>query len=203
MADESTARRVLIAEDEAIIRMDLAEMLIGEGYDVVGQAADGEQAVALATEKRPDLVVMDVKMPRMDGITAAEQIVSARIAPVLMLTAFSQRDLVERARDAGAIAYLVKPFNRTDLIPAIEVALSRHAEIIALEAEVAGLTERLETRKLVEQAKTRLQRAYGLSEPAAFRWIQKTAMDKRVSMKQVAELVLAETPDQPVPQTDA
>ncbi|HSX66938.1 ANTAR domain-containing response regulator [Nocardioides sp.] len=187
----STApRRVLIAEDEALIRMDLAEMLAEEGYDVVGQAADGEQAIALAEELRPDLVVLDVKMPKLDGIAAAQRIAGERIAPVVILTAFAQRELVERARDAGAMAYLVKPFSRNDLVPAIEMAVSRFREVAALEAEVGDLTERLETRKAVDRAKGVLQKDLGLSEPDAFRWIQKTAMDLRLSMRQVADGVV-------------
>ena len=186
--------RVVIAEDEALIRMDLAEMLAEEGYDVVGQAADGQQAVELAERERPDLVILDVKMPVLDGIAAAERIAGQRIAPVVMLTAFSQRDLVERARDAGAMAYLVKPFSQSDLAPAIEMAVSRFAEIAALESEVADLQERLETRKAVERAKTILQKDLGLSEPDAFRWIQKTAMDLRLSMRQVAEGVVTHGP---------
>ena len=183
-------RRVVIAEDEALIRLDLAEMLAEEGYDVVGQAGDGEAAVALAEEHRPDLVVLDVKMPRLDGIAAAQRIAEQRIAPVVILTAFSQRELVERARDAGAMAYLVKPFTKDDLVPAVEMAVSRFAELQMLEAEVADLTERLETRKLVDRAKSILQTEYGLTEPAAFRWIQKTSMDRRMSMQQVAEAVI-------------
>src|SRR5437763_2192689 len=186
----SGPRRVLIAEDEALIRLDLKEMLQEEGYDVVGEAADGEQAVALAEELRPDLVILDVKMPRMDGISAAEQIVGKRIAPVVMLTAFSQRELVERAVEAGAMAYLVKPFAKSDLLPTIEVAVSRHAQLAALEGEVADLTERLETRKLVDRAKSLLQTEQGMTEPEAFRWIQKTSMDRRTSMRAVAEEVL-------------
>jgi two-component system, response regulator PdtaR len=186
--------RVVIAEDEALIRMDLAEMLADEGYDVVGQAADGQQAVELAERERPDLVILDVKMPVLDGIAAAERIAGQRIAPVVMLTAFSQRDLVERARDAGAMAYLVKPFSQSDLAPAIEMAVSRFAEIAALESEVADLQERLETRKAVERAKTVLQKDLGLSEPDAFRWIQKTAMDLRLSMRQVADGVITHGP---------
>ena len=187
------ARRVLVAEDESLIRLDLAEMLAEEGYQVVGEAGDGATAVRLAEELRPDLVVMDVKMPVLDGISAAERIVSQRIAPVLILTAFSQRELVERAREAGAMAYLVKPFAKTDLVPAIEMALSRHEEIAQLESEVADLTERLETRKLVDRAKGLLQTRYGLTEPDSFRWIQKAAMDKRTSMREVAQVVIAET----------
>lgn len=187
-----TAKRVVIAEDEALIRMDLAEMLAEEGYDVVGQAGDGEEAIRLATDLRPDLVILDVKMPKLDGLSAAEKIAGERIAPVLMLTAFSQRELVERARDAGAMAYLVKPFSKADLLPAIEIAASRYVELAELEREVADLAERLETRKLVDRAKSILQTKFGLSEPDSFRWIQKTAMDKRVSMRQVAQLVVDE-----------
>ncbi len=183
--------RVVIAEDEALIRLDLREMLRDEGFDVVGEAADGEQAVALATDLRPDLVICDIKMPKMDGIAAAAQISEARIAPVVMLTAFSQRDLVERARDAGAMAYLIKPFEKRDLLPAIEMATSRFAEIMALEAEVSGLRERLEARKLIERAKGTLMTAHGMTEPQAFRWIQRAAMDNRTSMRAVAQLVLS------------
>ncbi|EMF55336.1 response regulator [Streptomyces bottropensis] len=182
--------RVVIAEDEALIRLDLKEMLEEEGYSVVGEAGDGEQAIELAREHQPDLVILDVKMPKMDGISAAEKIAEEGIAPVLMLTAFSQRDLVERARDAGAMAYLVKPFSKSDVVPAIEMAVSRFTELKELEKEVADLTLRLETRKLVDRAKSILQTAYGLTEPAAFRWIQKTSMDRRMSMQQVAEAVI-------------
>ena len=189
-----TSRRVVIAEDEALIRMDLAEMLAEEGYDVVGQAADGAQAIALAESLAPDLVILDVKMPRLDGIAAAERIAQQRIAPVVMLTAFSQRELVERARDAGAMAYLVKPFSRTDLVPAIEMAVSRFTELTALEREVADLSDRLETRKAVDRAKGVLQKDLGLSEPDAFRWIQKTAMDLRLSMREVADGVVQHGP---------
>ena len=190
----SAPRRVVIAEDEVLIRMDLAEMLSDEGYDVVGQAGDGAKAIELAEELRPDLVILDVKMPVLDGIAAAERIASQRIAPVVILTAFSQRDLVERARDAGAMAYLVKPFSQTDLVPAIEMAVSRFAELSLLEAEVADLTERLETRKAVDRAKNVLQEQLKLTEPEAFRWIQKTAMDLRLSMRQVAEGVIDHGP---------
>jgi AmiR/NasT family two-component response regulator len=189
-------RRVLIAEDEALIRLDLAEMLREEGYDVVGEAGDGQEAVELAEKLLPDLVIMDVKMPRRDGIDAATEIAAKRIAPIVVLTAFSQRDLVERARDAGAMAYLVKPFSITDLIPAIELALSRFGEIAALEAEVATLTDRLETRKLVERAQGVLQQKQAMTEPEAFKWIQRAAMDRRTTMKRVAEVVL-ETLDVP------
>jgi response regulator NasT len=187
---ESRSRRVVVAEDDALIRLDLVEMLREEGYDVVGEAGDGARAVELAEQLRPDLVVLDVKMPVLDGISAARRIAEARIAPVVMLTAFSQRELVERARDAGAMAYLVKPFSKADLVPAIEVALSRGAELAALEAEVADLTERLETRKLVERAKAVLQERLGMSEADAFRQIQKAAMDRRLSMRDVAQSVL-------------
>ena len=188
--------RVLIAEDEALIRLDLAEMLKEEGYEVVGEAGDGQEAVELADSLKPDLVIMDVKMPRRDGIDAASEIASKRIAPIVVLTAFSQRELVERARDAGAMAYLVKPFSATDLIPAIEVAVSRFNELTELEREVATLSERLETRKLVERAKGLLQAKQGMTEPEAFRWIQRAAMDRRTTMKRVAEVVL-ETLDTP------
>ncbi len=194
---EPVARRVVIAEDEALIRMDLAEMLLEEGYDVVGQAPDGETAVVMAEEHRPDLVILDVQMPRLDGISAAQRIASQRIAPVVILTAFSQRELVERARDAGAMAYLVKPFSPADLLPALEIAISRYSQISALESEVAGLTDRLETRKLVERAKGALMTAYSMTEPQAFRWIQRTAMDHRMTMRDVAERIIAETPMPP------
>jgi response regulator NasT len=183
--------RVLVAEDESLIRLDLVEMLREEGYDVCGEAADGQQAVELATELRPDVVVMDVKMPVLDGLSAAEQLVTARVAPVVILTAFSQRDLVERAREAGAMAYLVKPFQKKDLVPAIEMAVSRFAELVTLEREVGDLQGRLEARKLVERAKGVLQAEHGLSEAEAFRWIQRASMDQRRSMRAVADDVLS------------
>ena len=186
-----SSRRVLIAEDEALIRLDLKEMLEEEGYRVVGEAGDGAQAVALAAELRPDLVILDVQMPVMDGLTAAERIATDRIAPVVILTAFSQRDLVERARLAGTMAYLVKPFQKHDLMPAIEMAVSRYREMAALEAEVSDLTERLESRKAIDRAKSQLMTQHSWSEPQAFRWIQRTAMDRRKSMRSVAEAVLA------------
>ncbi|MDQ1617942.1 MAG: two-component system, response regulator PdtaR [Actinomycetota bacterium] len=192
MPSHTPERRVLIAEDEALIRLDLKEMLEEEGYTVVGEAGDGEQAVALAGELRPDLVVLDVKMPRLDGISAAERIAGARIAPVVILTAFSQRELVERARDAGAMAYLVKPFAKADLLPAIEIAMARYDEVAALEAEVGGLRERLETRKLVERAKGLLQARRGLDEAAAYRVIQRASMDQRTTMRAVAETLLVD-----------
>jgi response regulator NasT len=181
---------VLVVEDEALIRMDLAEMLTEEGYTVAGEAGDGEQALELARRLHPDLVIMDIKMPKVDGITAATSIVEERIAPVVMLTAFSQRELIEQARDAGAMAYLVKPFQRHELVPAIELAVSRFAEKRALEDEVATLSERLETRKVVDRAKGLLMTRQQMTEPEAFRWIQRTAMDRRTTMKAVAEAVV-------------
>jgi two-component system, response regulator PdtaR len=193
--EQPAPRRVVIAEDEALIRMDLAEMLGEQGYEVVGEAGDGAKAVSLAEELRPDLVILDVRMPVLDGIAAAERIAAQRIAPVVILTAFSQRELVERARDAGAMAYLVKPFSASDLVPAIEMAVSRFAELDALEREIADLTDRLETRKLVDRAKAVLQTRLDLAEPDAFRWIQKTAMDLRLSMRQVAQGVVDHGPD--------
>lgn len=189
-----SGRRIVVAEDEALIRLDLVEMLREEGYDVVGEAGDGAEAVRLVEEHRPDVAVLDVKMPGLDGLSAAEQIGERRLAAVVMLTAFSQRELVERARDAGALAYVVKPFTRADLVPAIEIALSRHAELVALEAEVSDLAERFETRKRVERAKSVLITQLGLTEPQAFRWIQKTSMDRRLSMREVADAVLSGIP---------
>lgn len=182
---------VVVAEDEALIRLDLVELLKEEGYDVVGEAGDGEEAIKLARDLEPDLVIMDVKMPKLDGITAAETIAEERIAPIVMLTAFSQRDLVERARDAGAMAYVVKPFDASDVVPAIELALGRFQEIKAIENELADLEERFESRKVIDQAKGYLQQDLGLTEPEAFRWIQKTAMDLRKSMREVADGVIA------------
>ncbi|TYP84925.1 ANTAR domain-containing response regulator [Blastococcus xanthinilyticus] len=189
--------RVLIAEDEALIRLDLKEMLEEEGYTVVAEVGDGQQAVDRAEELRPDLVILDIQMPVLDGLSAAERIASSRTAPVIVLTAFSQRELVERARDAGAMAYLVKPFSKNDLVPAIEVARGRFAEMTALDGEVRTLEERLETRKVVERAKGRLMADHGMTEADAFRWIQRTAMNQRSSMKALAEAVLegAVTPE--------
>lgn len=197
MTDPEVRRRVLIAEDEALIRLDLAEMLREEGYEVVGEAGDGQEAVELAESLRPELVIMDVKMPRRDGIDAAAEIAAKRIAPVVVLTAFSQRELVERARDAGAMAYLVKPFSISDLVPAIELAFSRFQEVIQLEREVASLGERLETRKLIERAKGLLQAKHAMTEPEAFSWMQRAAMDRRTTMKRVAEVVLETLESQP------
>ena len=181
--------RILVAEDEAIIRMDLVEMLTESGYEVVAQATNGAEAIDLAQLHKPDLAILDVKMPVLDGISAAEKIIS--IAPVLMLTAFSQRELVERARDAGVMAYVVKPFSISDLIPAIEIAISRHLQMRSLADEVSDLHERLETRKVIDRAKGILMQALNLSEPEAFSWIQRAAMDRRLTMKQVAQAVIS------------
>ncbi|WP_285724293.1 ANTAR domain-containing response regulator [Psychromicrobium xiongbiense] len=189
---QALARRVVVAEDETLIRLDIIEILRGEGYDVVGEADNGEKAIELARELTPDLVLMDVKMPILDGISAAETIAKERIAPVVLLTAFSQKELVERASEAGAMAYVVKPFTPADLIPALEIALSRYQEIKALEAEVTDLQDRFETRKLVERAKSLLITKMGLTEPEAFRWIQKTSMDRRLSMREVAETIISQ-----------
>jgi len=183
------ALRVVVAEDEALIRMDVVATLQEAGYEVVGQGADGEEAVKLATELEPDLVVMDIKMPKLDGISAAEKISELKI-PVVLLTAFSQADLVARAADAGAMAYVTKPFKPSDLLPAIQIALSRHEELTSLEAEIADLSDRLETRKLMDRAKGLLQSKMKLSEPDAFRWIQKASMDRRLTMAQVAKAVI-------------
>jgi AmiR/NasT family two-component response regulator len=183
-------RRVVLAEDEALIRLDLREMLEEEGYEVVGEAGDGETAVIMARDLRPDLVVMDIKMPGVDGLTAAERITESRLAPVLILTAFSQKDLVERAAQAGAMGYLVKPFQKTDVVPAIELAVARHQERVVLEEEVTGLQDRLETRRLVDRAKGILMDRYGMKEADAFRFLQKAAMDGRLRMQEVARRVL-------------
>jgi AmiR/NasT family two-component response regulator len=188
-------RTVVVAEDESLIRIDIVETLTDNGFTVVGEAADGEAAVAMAREHRPDLVVMDVKMPLMDGITAAEILTKERIAPVVLLTAFSQRELVERASEAGALAYVVKPFTPNDLIPAIEIALSRSQQISALEDEVADIAERLETRKVLDRAKGILNDTMGLTEPEAFRWIQKASMDRRLTMREVAQTVIDQLAD--------
>ena len=189
MSTNSQKIKILVAEDETIIRLDLVEMLTDAGYEVVAQAENGAIAIEMAKKYQPDLAILDVKMPEVDGITAAEQIIS--ISPVLMLTAFSQRELVERARDAGVMAYVVKPFSIGDLIPAIEIAISRHRQMKSLEAEVADLYERLETRKIIDRAKGILMKAMNLSEPESFNWIQKTAMDRRISMKQVAQAIIS------------
>jgi len=189
-APEGEARRVVVAEDETLIRLDIVETLKEAGFDVVGEAPDGETAVRLVTELEPDVVVMDVKMPGMDGISAAEKIMADRTCAVVMLTAFSQTELVERARDAGAMAYVVKPFTTADLLPALEIAISRFQEISSLESEIADLNERFETRKRVDRAKGLLMTKMGLTEPEAFRWIQKTSMDRRLTMREVADAVI-------------
>jgi AmiR/NasT family two-component response regulator len=187
--EQSAMRRIVVAEDESLIRMDICETLRAQGFDVVGEAGDGLKAIELAKELKPDLMVMDIKMPDMDGLSAAEQIAKLRI-PVVFLTAFNQQELVARASEVGAMAFLVKPFSPEDLLPAIEVALSRHQQLTQLESEVSDLTERLETRKLVERAKGVLGVQMGLSEPEAFRWIQKAAMDRRIGMVDVARTIL-------------
>jgi len=189
-APAGDARRVVVAEDETLIRLDIVETLKEAGYDVVGEAPDGETAVRLVGELEPDVVVMDVKMPGMDGLTAAEKIMEDRTCAVVMLTAFSQTELVERARDAGAMAYVVKPFTTADLLPALEIAISRFQEISSLESEIADLNERFETRKRVDRAKGLLMTKMGLTEPEAFRWIQKTSMDRRLTMREVADAVI-------------
>ncbi|WP_026461142.1 ANTAR domain-containing response regulator [Schaalia suimastitidis] len=190
--DHTQPRRVLVAEDEGLIRLDIVETLTAAGFEVVAEASNGEEAVQLALECEPDLCVMDVKMPKMDGITAAEKILAELSCAIVMLTAFSQTELVERARDAGAMAYVVKPFSPADLIPAVEIALSRHQEIESLEEEIADLQDRFETRKRVDRAKGLLQKNMGMTEPEAFRWIQKTSMDRRLSMREVADAVIAQ-----------
>jgi len=185
----SPATRILVAEDETLIRMDLVEMLTEAGYEVIAQATNGEEAIAMTNEHKPDLAILDVQMPVLDGISAAEKIIT--IAPVLMLTAFSQRELVDRARDAGVMAYVVKPFTISDLVPAIEIAISRHAQMRSLADEVADLHDRLETRKVIDRAKGILMKALNLTEPEAFSWIQRAAMDRRITMKEVAEAVIS------------
>ncbi len=185
----SPATRILVAEDETLIRMDLVEMLTEAGYEVIAQATNGEEAISLANEHKPDLAILDVQMPVLDGISAAEKIIA--IAPVLMLTAFSQRELVDRARDAGVMAYVVKPFKISDLVPAIEIAISRHTQMRSLADEVADLHDRLETRKVIDRAKGILMKALNLTEPEAFSWIQRAAMDRRITMKEVAEAVIS------------
>jgi response regulator NasT len=189
MADVAKQRTVIVAEDESLIRMDIVETLRENGFNVIAEASDGEQAVALVTEHKPDLLVMDIKMPNMDGITAAEKLASTK-TPIVLLTAFSQKELVDRASEAGAMAYVVKPFTPNDLLPAIEIALSRHAQITALEAEISDLNERFETRKLVDRAKGLLNEKMNLTEPEAFRWIQKASMDRRLTMQEVAVTVI-------------
>ena len=200
MADAAQKRTVIVAEDESLIRMDIVETLREHGFDVVAEASDGEQAVKLVTEHKPDLLVMDIKMPNMDGITAAEKLSDSK-TPIVLLTAFSQKELVDRASEAGAMAYVVKPFTPTDLLPAIEIALSRHSQLIALEAEIADLNERFETRKLVDRAKGLLNEKMNLSEPEAFRWIQKASMDRRLSMQEVALTIIDQLGQPAKPET--
>jgi len=187
---ETAARRVIVVEDEALIRMDIVEVLRENGFDVVGEASDGETAISLTRELLPDLVVMDITMPKMDGLTAAEAINKERLAPVVMLTAFAQPEFVSRAVEAGAIAYVVKPFTPERLLPQIEVALSRHQMMRAVEEEASDAIERLETRKTLERAKGLLQEKMKLSEPEAFRWIQKASMDRRLTMTEVSLAVI-------------
>lgn len=188
--EEQPQRTVVVAEDEALIRLDIVEILKDQGFKVIAETDNGKKAVELAEEHRPDLVLMDVKMPIMDGIAAAELIHEKQLAPVVLLTAFSQKELVDRATEAGAMAYVVKPFTPNDLIPAIEVAISRYEQIRALQNEVANIKDQFETRKLVDRAKSLLMTRMGLSEPEAFRWIQKTSMDRRLSMREVAETIV-------------
>ena len=185
----SEALRVVVIEDEALIRMDVVATLEEAGFEIVGEGADGEEAISLAKEHEPDLVVMDIKMPKLDGISAAEKIAELKI-PVVLLTAFSQTDLVSRAAEAGAMAYVTKPFKPADLLPAIQIALARHEELLSLESEIADLSDRLETRKMMDRAKGLLMTQMKLSEPDAFRWIQKASMDRRLSMAQVAKAVI-------------
>jgi len=189
MAEQTAQRRVVVAEDESLIRMDIVETLRDKGFDVVGEAGDGNKAVELAFALKPDLMVMDIKMPDLDGLSAAEKIAELKI-PVVLLTAFSQQELLTRAAEIGAMAFLVKPFSPQDLLPAIEIALSRHSQLVALESEIQDLGERLETRKLVERAKAVLSEKMKLTEPEAFRWIQKASMDRRLSMADVSRTVL-------------
>ncbi len=196
MSEQSSrGRRVLVAEDEALIRLDIVETLKGANFEILAEVDNGEAAVEKALELEPDLCVMDVKMPKMDGITAAEKILKELSCAIVMLTAFSQPELVERAREAGAMAYVVKPFTPADLLPAVEIAISRQAEMMAMEDEIADLTERFETRKHVDRAKGLLMERMGMSEPDAFRWIQKTSMDRRLSMREVADAVIDQVSD--------
>jgi response regulator NasT len=195
MNDVAVKRRVLVAEDEALIRLDIVETLRDFGFDVIGEAADGEQAVAMAIDLKPDVIVMDIKMPNMDGITAAEKIQELRI-PVVLLTAFSQKELVERASEAGAMAYVVKPFTPNDILPAIEIALKSHNRLVELEAELLDVKENFETRKLVDRAKGLLTAKSPMTEPEAFRAIQKLAMDKRLSMREVAQTIIEQLSEQ-------
>lgn len=193
--DTKSHRRVIVAEDEALIRLDIVETMKENDFDVVGEAVDGEEAVTLALEHEPDLMVMDIKMPKLDGIAAAEKIMKEAPCAIVMLTAFSDKELIERAKDAGTMAYLVKPFDPKDLLPAVEVALSRHQELLSLEDSIADLQDRLNTRKQVDRAKGLLMEKMELTEPEAFRWIQKTSMDRRLSMREVADAVIDQLGD--------
>ena len=199
MAEAAKKRTVIVAEDESLIRMDVVETLREHGFDVIAEAADGAEAVELVNQHHPDLLVMDIKMPNMDGITAAEKLIDTK-TPIVLLTAFSQKELVDRASEAGAMAYVVKPFTPNDLLPAIEIALSRHTQLLALEAEIADLNERFETRKLVDRAKGLLNEKMNLSEPEAFRWIQKASMDRRLSMQEVALTIIDQLGQSPKPE---
>lgn len=199
MAEAAKKRTVIVAEDESLIRMDIVETLREYGFDVIAEAADGAEAVELVNQHHPDLLVMDIKMPNMDGITAAEKLIDTK-TPIVLLTAFSQKELVDRASEAGAMAYVVKPFTPNDLLPAIEIALSRHTQLLALEAEIADLNERFETRKLVDRAKGLLNEKMNLSEPEAFRWIQKASMDRRLSMQEVALTIIDQLGQSPKPE---
>lgn len=199
MAEAAKKRTVIVAEDESLIRMDIVETLREHGFDVIAEAADGAEAVELVNQHHPDLLVMDIKMPNMDGITAAEKLIDTK-TPIVLLTAFSQKELVDRASEAGAMAYVVKPFTPNDLLPAIEIALSRHTQLLALEAEIADLNERFETRKLVDRAKGLLNEKMNLSEPEAFRWIQKASMDRRLSMQEVALTIIDQLGQSPKPE---
>lgn len=193
--DTKEHRRVIVAEDEALIRLDFVETMKENDFEVVGEAADGEEAVTLALELEPDLIVMDIKMPKLDGIAASEKIMKEAPCAIVMLTAFSDKELIERAKDAGTMAYLVKPFDPKDLLPAVEVALSRHQELLSLEDSIADLQDRLNTRKQVDRAKGLLMEKMELTEPEAFRWIQKTSMDRRLSMREVADAVIDQLGD--------
>lgn len=189
MTEPVKQRTVIVAEDESLIRMDIVETLREHGFNVIAEAGDGEQAVALVEKLKPDLLVMDIKMPKLDGISAAEKLITSKV-PIVLLTAFSQKELVDRASEAGAMAYVVKPFTPNDLLPAIEIALSRHSQLLALEAEIADLNERFETRKIIDRAKGLLNAQMNLTEPEAFRWIQKASMDRRLTMQEVAITVI-------------
>lgn len=195
--DSTQPIRIVVAEDETIIRLDIVETLTAQGYEVVGEAENGQRAVELVEELRPDVVLMDISMPVMDGLSATRHIAERTLAPVVILTAFSQRDLIDQATQAGAMSYIVKPFSETDLVPAVELAKARFDQLVALESEISDLTVRFETRKLVDQAKVLLQEKLQITEPEAFRWIQKTSMDRRLTMKDVAQTVIDQLGNNP------